>query len=172
VVRWQNVPGNMFAEVFAQMQRKPVVVSPAGAQITITYSAMNQTQAELLVELRKQIHASGCALVNVDDKYFKLISAYPEQPVIDCPHILIEVRTNSVTLDGQEVSLAALSDAIQQRLKPETEIWLHEARPLASRPRVARGEHVDLSQDSYAIALRTACEIRVNKLFTVYFPAK
>jgi hypothetical protein len=97
--------------------------------------------------------------------YFKLVPTAETISLTDSPRIEVEVRDNTILVDGRPVPLESLAATITRSLKPETEVWVQDATHHSAE----RGNERFMS-----VLVRLQNELRPNfrwgKLYKAYLP--
>ncbi len=130
----QNLPVSVLMEYLPVLTGKPVLGHyPTPPGLVNFRAERDLTRAETIQGLDGALRTIQLTLVSVSNLYSKVTRLQETNQNADVPHLLIELDSNAtIAVDGKPVASEQLSDTIQSRLAPETEIWIHDAAPSSS----------------------------------------
>jgi len=124
-----NAPCSAVALWLARLTAEPVIV-PVNVDSQFTYRTEKKlTREEAIQKLAAILQTNGLSLVNVNQRHYRVVRRSTTSPVIDHPHIDVEVQNAGFIVNGSPVDQKDLSQTLVRLMTPETEIWVHYLGP-------------------------------------------
>jgi hypothetical protein len=124
-----NAPCDAVALWLARLTAEPVIV-PVNANIQVTYRTQKKlTREEAIQSVTALLQTNGLSVVNMKNRYYRVVGGSATGPVVDRPHIDVEVQNDRFLVNGSPVDRKDLSPTLARLLTPETEVWVHHSGP-------------------------------------------
>ena len=124
-----NAPCSAMTLWLARLTAEPVIV-PVNVDFRATYRTEKKlTREEAIQSLAAILQTNGLGFVNVNHRYYRVGRRSTTGPVVDHPHIDVEVQDARCIVNGSPVDRKDLSQTLARLVTPETEVWVHYLGP-------------------------------------------
>ena len=120
-----NVEVEEGARLLAELTGKTVVVCSHVSGFLFNWEGHNLTRSQAIRQVESSFCGrSPCGLVNINDKYYKVVPLSQTNSPVETPHIDILIRNQSISVENQPVTLDRLAERVGQHMNADTEVWV------------------------------------------------
>lgn len=165
-ISFKNTPIQLVGSYFATLTGKPVIMSQ-NVMGVFDFERGDMTVEEAVKDLTAELRARGGFLVDVDDRYFKLVPSSQTNQTTDVPHIEVEILPQSISVDDVPVRLEEFAQVNTNRATPNVEVWIHDA---SSRYAMMQEGQPGKTNFSTVASLLATAGVRRDKIFRAFLP--
>jgi hypothetical protein len=123
---FSNAPIVALEEFLPKVTGKPLLAC-LDVSATFSYATNGLSREATLRVLGNWLQARYLCLTNINGAYLKLLPLkLANQADFGAPHVEIEIRKDSITVDGQAVVREDVADAVRKSAAPESEVWIFD----------------------------------------------